>query len=370
MRAFAGCTIERRVDLPGPGPGVEVLERVVDVGEEEADVGGVRLDGGLAEVGGERGEQLALAVAQHRPSRCSCSRRHASGRVRPRLERRPQAGDERGGVECLRGRATSASLRLLIASIRAGRTGRGGPACARDLGGRVGRGGRVGPVAVALQVQRRHPDAARADDVGTPGVADEEGLGRARRRSWRACARRCSGWGLRAPAHAEDTTVSTSSVRPTSSTASARSQSQFEQIASCRPRARRSRSTVDRLVVALEDPGRGAGAELLDDQLVLAGVDVGLGQHRRAAGGAARRCRRRGRRSARRARARPARSRTTTSPAPRSAARTRARRARRRSRATGWRGRGSRRSRGGRRRHPPESTEGIRSLGRNRRGRE
>ena len=41
---------------------------------------------------------------------------------------------------------------------------------------RVGGQGGVGPVAVALEVRRRHPRGPRSLHVGTPGVADEHDL--------------------------------------------------------------------------------------------------------------------------------------------------------------------------------------------------
>ena len=49
-------------------------------------------------------------------------------------------------------------------------------------------------------------------------------------------------------------------------------------MARCRPRARRVSSTRG-LGVGLEHPGRVAGAELPEDHLVLAGMDVRLRQH-------------------------------------------------------------------------------------------
>ena len=60
------------------------------------------------------------------------------------------------------------------------------------------------------------------------------------------------GCGLRAPTHADETITSTVPVSPAASIASSRSQSQLEQIASARPRARSSASTGCDLVVRVD----------------------------------------------------------------------------------------------------------------------
>ena len=84
------------------------------------------------------------------------------------------------------------------------------------------------------------------------------------------------GWGFRAPTHADDSTMSTVSVRPAFSIASSRSQFQFEQIASVRPRSRSSARISPRLrvrgeVLRAEELGH-AGEE----QVVVAFGDAAL----------------------------------------------------------------------------------------------
>ena len=52
------------LDLRGLRPLVEVRVQVADLGEGEADLGDVRLDGGLAQIGAERGGDVGLPLGE------------------------------------------------------------------------------------------------------------------------------------------------------------------------------------------------------------------------------------------------------------------------------------------------------------------
>ena len=88
--------------------------------------------------------------------------------------------------------------------------------------------------------------------------------------------RRC---GLRAPTHADDTTTSTVPVRPAASIASSRSQSQLEQIASVRPRARSSREHGRDLVVGAHRAVRADLAHARDEHVLRLARDAALVEH-------------------------------------------------------------------------------------------
>ncbi len=83
----AGLERQRHLDLPRLRPGVEVLERVVDLVDRERDLRRVRLDAGFAHVGDQRVDQTVLLLDEERPEAAELTRRGSLSRNTP--ERKP-----------------------------------------------------------------------------------------------------------------------------------------------------------------------------------------------------------------------------------------------------------------------------------------
>ena len=86
----AGLGQERRVLPLWPHPPVEVLERVVDLADHEADLGEIRLEPGLAEIGPERLADSRLLLLQERLQGLELRTAPGAGASPPAAEARPR----------------------------------------------------------------------------------------------------------------------------------------------------------------------------------------------------------------------------------------------------------------------------------------
>ena len=127
-RARAGLRDERRTDPLRSRPAPQVLQRVVDLVEHEPDVGRPGFETRLAEVGGERGDQVGLPLGEHRAERLEL--------LTPPLERTGAAGLERAAQARRRARRRRAPAWRGRGSWcrEAGSSSRGAPLGARRVG--------------------------------------------------------------------------------------------------------------------------------------------------------------------------------------------------------------------------------------------
>ena len=249
---------------------------------------------GLAEVACQRVEELVLALDEHGAHLAELVAPPLERAGAPGRERGPQALDERGGVE-VGGRGSSRCGQrgghVGSLPVRAGRTS----SARRGRGPRAGRGRsrprrRRGRAERCCRASDRRAGDTRAvipswrgPTTSGPQVSPTNSTTSAPTPTLSSVCSKIRGWGLRAPAHADDTTTSTASGKPDLV-------DRFREVPVPVRADGEQHAPAPQLGEHLQRPRRRARArgpgcplELLHHHLVLTGVQVGLGEDREQA---------------------------------------------------------------------------------------